>query len=253
MQRVILALVAILTVSACGGSGARPEPSAKERIARTNTELGLGYLQQGERKLAIEKLQRALDADSDYAPAQHSLALAYQEFGQMELAEQHYRIALKLLPLDGGVHNNFGAFLCGQGLFAEGEEQFRVALRDPTYATPATALENAGLCALRVPDLDKAENYLRQALKVDANMSGALLGMARVQFERKQYLNARAYFQRYEVTAQLPAQGLFVAVQVEHLLGDHPAAQRYMTQLYTQFPDSSEAQQIKTLEARFPK
>ena len=253
MRRVILALVAAITVSACGSSALRSEPSAKERVARTNTELGLGYLQQGDRKLAIEKLQRAIDADADYAPAQHSLALAYQEFGQMELAEQHYRIALKLLPQDGGVHNNFGAFLCGQGRFAEGDEQFRVALRDPTYTTPATALENAGLCALRIPDFDKAENYLRQALKVDANMLGSLLGMARLQFERKQYLNARGYLQRYEVTAPLPAQGLFVAVQVEHQLGDSPAAQRYMTQLYTQFPDSSEAQQMKTLEAGFPK
>ena len=253
MRRVIVALIVSFSVSGCGYSAPRSEPSAKERVARTNTELGLGYLQQGERKLAIEKLQRAIDADADYAPAQHSLALAYQEFGQMDLAEQHYRIAMKLLPLDGGIHNNYGAFLCGQGHFAEGEEQFRVALHDPTYATPATALENAGLCALRVPDLDKAENYLRQALKVDANLLGALLGMARVQFDRKQYLNARAYLQRYEVTAPLPAQGLFVAVQIEHQLGDHQAAQRYMTQLYTQFPDSSEAQQIKRLEAGFSK
>ena len=253
MRRVIVVFAVTLAASACGTSATRSEPSAKERVARTNTELGLGYLQQGERKLAIEKLQRALDADAEYAPAQHSLALAYQEFGQMELAEQHYRIALKLLPQDGGVHNNFGAFLCGQGRFVEGEEQFRVALRDPTYATPAAALENAGLCALRVPDIDKAENYLRQALKVDANLLGALLGMARVQFGRKQYLNARGYLQRYEVTAQLPAQGLFMAVQVERQLGDHAAAQAYMTQLYTQFPDSSEAQQIKALEAGFSK
>lgn len=253
MRGVIFALVVGLTATACGSPAPRSEPTAKERIARTNTELGLGYLQQGERKLAIEKLQRAIDADADYAPAQHSLALAYQEFGQMDLAEQHYRIALKLLPKDGAVHNNFGAFLCAQGRFSEGEEHFRAALHDPTYATPATALENAGLCVLRVPDLDKAENYLRQALKVDANMPGALLGMARIQFDRKQYLNARAYIQRYEATAALPAQGLFMAVQIEHQLGDHQAAQRYMAQLYTQFPDSSEAQQMKTLEAGFPK
>ena len=253
MRRVIPTLFLIFAVSACGNSATRSEPSSKERVARTNTELGLGYLQQGDRKLAIEKLQRAIDADADYAPAQHSLALAYQEFGQMELAEKHYRIALKLLPTDGGVHNNFGAFLCGQGRFAEGEEQFQTALRDPTYVTPATALENAGLCALRVPDLDKSENYLRQALKVDANMPGALLGMARVQFARKQYLNARGYLQRHEAIAPLSAQGLFVAVQVEHQLGDDQAARRYMTQLYSQFQDSSEAQQVKALEAEFSK
>ena len=104
MRGVIVAFVLIISVSGCGGyTATHSEPSAKERVARTNTELGLGYLQQGERKLAIEKLQRAIEADADYAPAQHSLALAYQEFGQMDLAEKHYRIALKLLPLDGGI------------------------------------------------------------------------------------------------------------------------------------------------------
>ena len=253
MRGVILAFVATFAVSACGNPATRSEPSAKERIARTNTELGLGYLQQGERKLAIEKLQKAIDADANYAPAHHSLALTYQEFGQMDLAEQHYRIALKLSPQDGGVHNNLGAFLCGLRRFEEGEAQFRAALLDPAYATPATALENAGLCALRIPNHDKAENYLRQALKVDANMLGSLLGMAHVQFQRQQNLNARAYLQRYEAAAPLPPQGLLVAVQVERLLGDHQAAQRYITQLYTRFPDTSEARRAKELEMEAPK
>ena len=244
-------LFAAITLSACSGDKAvqRSEPGSKERIARTNTELGMGYLQQGERKLAIEKLQRAIEADSDYAPAQHGIAIAYQEFGQLELAEKHYRQALKLLPLDGALHNNFGAFLCGQKKYAEGDEQFRAALRDPTYATPQTALENAGLCALDVPDNEKAEQYLRQALKVDANLKGALLGMARLQFARQQYLGTRAYLQRYEALAQLPPQGLFLAIQIERKLGDFDAAKRYTTQLNTHFPDSIEAQQVRELEA----
>lgn len=244
-------LLSALVLSACSGDKAvqRSEPGNKERVSRTNTELGMGYLQQGERKLAIEKLQRAIEADPEYAPAQHGIAIAYQEFGQLDLAEKHYRQALKLLPADGGLRNNFGAFLCGQKKFLEGDEQFKIALRDPTYSTPQTALENAGLCALDVPDYDKAEQYLRQALKVEPKLKGALLGMARIQFSRQQNLGTRAYLQRYEAISSLPAHGLFLAIQIEYRLGNLDAAKGYTVQLYTQYPDSIEAQKIRELEA----
>jgi type IV pilus assembly protein PilF len=252
MQRLILVagglLLTVSLLGACSSKQARQDQENKTRVARTNTELGIGYLQQGERKLAIEKLQKAVEADPDYAPAQHSLALAYQEFGQLELAEKHYRAALKLQPGDGAINNNFGAYLCGQNRFDEADEHFRSALRDPTYRTPQAALENAGLCVLRKPDIDKAEQYLRQALKVDSALPGALLGMARVSFERNQTLNTRAWLQRYEAVGVLPPSGLLIGVQVERRLGDNEAALRYATQLNSRYPDSVEAQQLRNSE-----
>jgi type IV pilus assembly protein PilF len=241
-------LLIVVMLGACASKQAKQEQENKTRVARTNTELGIGYLRQGERKLAIEKLQKAIEADSDYAPAQHSLALAYQEFGQLELAEKHFRVALELQPDDGAVHNNYGAYLCGQNRYDDAEEQFKAALRDPTYRTPQAALENAGLCVLRKPDFDKAEQYLRQALKVEPALPGALLGMARVSFERNQTLNTRAWLQRYEAVAVLPPSALFIGVQVERRLGDNEAARRYAAQLSSRYPDSVEAQQLRNSE-----
>lgn len=246
-------LIACLLASSCSHDDVRKEDDPKARAAKNNVELGIGYLQQGNRKAAIEKLQKALDQEPNYAPAHHSIALAYQEFGQFDLAEQHFRKAVELSPHDGNVLNNFGAFLCNQKRYTEGEEQFRLALRDPTYATPERALENAGMCILRLPDYDKAEQYLRQALRVNDKLPGALLGMARVSYERRQYLPARGYVQRLEALGPLPPQGLWVAVQVEHQLGDHKAAMRYVTELNAQFPDSLEAQEIRDLEAGLSK
>ncbi len=252
MQRLAghLAIVAAITLlSACASSASREDSEAKTRIARTNAELGLGYLQKGDRKTAIEKLLKATEADPNYAPAQHALALAYQEFGQIELAETHFRKAVELLPNDGAIRNNFGAFLCGQKRYAESEEQFKTALRDPTYATPQAALENAGMCMLRVPDLDKAEDYLRQALKIDPKLPGALMGMARVTFERKQVLNTRGWIQRLEAVGALPPEGLLLATQAERRLGDLQRAQTYATMLNSRYPDSEEAQKLRQLDA----
>ena len=251
MQRIArLAVIAVIfTITSCTGSSSRDEPDANTRIARTNTELGVGYLKQGDRKTAIEKLLKAIEADPKYAPAQHSLALAYQDFGQIELAEKHFRKAVDLQPEDGAIRNNFGAFLCSEKRFVESEEQFKAALRDPAYATPQAALENAGLCMLRIPDYDKAETYLRQALKVDANRPGALLGMARVTFERNQTLNTRGWIQRLEAVSELPPQGLLLAVQAERRLGDLQRANTYASLLNGKFPDSEEAQQLRQLDA----
>lgn len=245
----ILLAGAVLALTACTGAPQKSEADTRTRVAQTNTELGMGYLQRGERKLAIDKLQRAIESDPNYAPAQHALALAYQEFGQLELAEAHFRKALKLAPNDGAVNNNFGAFMCGQKQYAQAEEYFKAALRDPTYLTPHAALENLGLCLIRQPDYDKAEQYLRQALKVDANLPGALLGMARITFERNQTLNTRGWLQRYETVGPLPADGLFLAAQVERRLGDAERAQHYASELNERYPDSIEAQQLKQLEA----
>jgi type IV pilus assembly protein PilF len=251
MQRLArgAALTVAILLAACAGSSSRDEPDAKTRLARTNTELGVGYLRQGDRKTAIEKFQKAIEADPKYAPAHHSLAIAYQGFGQIELAETHFRKAVDLLPEDGAIHNNFGAFLCGQQKFVESEEQFKAALRDPAYATPQAALENAGLCMLRIPDYEKAERYLRQALKVDANLPGALLGMARLTFDRNQALNTRGWIQRLESVAPLPPQGLLLAVQAERRLGDMQRANTYAALLNSQFPDSPEAQQLRQADA----
>jgi type IV pilus assembly protein PilF len=90
---------------------------------------------------------------------------------------------------------------------------------------------------------------LRQALKVDAKLPGALLGMARLTFERNQALNTRGWIQRLESVAALPPQGLLLAVQAERRLGDMQRASTYATLLNGQFPDSPEAEQLRQMDA----
>ncbi|REN20808.1 type IV pilus biogenesis/stability protein PilW, partial [Mycobacterium tuberculosis] len=74
-------------------------------------------------------------------------AIAAQRGNDAE-AGQLYAKAAELGPERGDVLNNYGAWLCAHGRPAESLVWFDRALQAPGYTTPASALANAGGCAL---------------------------------------------------------------------------------------------------------
>jgi len=92
--------------------------------------------------------------------------------------------------------------------------------------------------------LDKAERFLRQSLEYDENLAASLLALSRIQYKNGEYLSARAFLQRYEVTADHTEESLLAAFQIERELGDEQAATEYRRQLIQQFPHSEAAQSL---------
>jgi len=223
-------------------SCASMEKSQKKnlRIAQTHVQLGVGYLRQGQHDWALEKLKKALSAMPDYGPAHSTIAFIYSQLGESDLANDHYLTAIELLPDDGGVHNNYGVFLCEQNKLEQADVQFLMAINAPRYDTPELAYENAGTCARRVPNIEKAENYLRAALKRNPRLAVSLFNMAEISFTQKNYLSSRAYIQRFEEVSPHSAKSLWLGIQVERQLGDKTAASSYAKQLQSKFPNSEE-------------
>ena len=210
------------------------------RSANAYVELGLGYLGQGRVEAALETLQKALAVKPDYAEAHSSIALAYGELQENEKAERHYQRALELSPKDGLIQNNYAVFLCSIGKPTEAEVYFLKAIRSRNYPTPAQALENLGVCALQIPDQKKAETYFRKALRVDPRLPMALLKMAQISVNKKNAMSGRAYLTRYQEVSALNAEGLWLGIQVEKVLGDSVAVRDYENRLHRYFPDSQE-------------
>jgi len=235
--RAILLLVIAALLLACTSTETQ---SNNQRIAETNTQLGVGYLQQGRVDASLEKFKKALAAVPDYPQAHSSIALAYERIGDEKLAAKHYKRALDLNPEDGATLNNYAAFLCNTGKTQEAEKLFLQAIKTRGYRTPARAYENLGVCALRIPDYEKAEQYLRRALQLDPRLPTSLLNMARISLEQQNYLSGRGYLQRFQELAPLNADGLWIAIQVEQNLGDTNAVRNYALKLRRQFPDANE-------------
>ena len=89
---------------------------------------------------------------------------------------------------------------------------------------------------------------MRRALAQPAIYPEALIQMAGVSYERSNYLQARAFLQRYLDAAPATAAVLLLGHQIERALADEVAAKEYAVRLGTQFPESPEARILADLE-----
>jgi type IV pilus assembly protein PilF len=251
MKRYFYRVTAAILVFALGACSSMPtgrESQQDSRIAETNIQLGIAYMREGDYETAMKKLQKALEADPDSATANGTLAILYENVGENDLAEKHFKIALRLSPKDPQTHNNYGQYLCRQGEYPRALEQFDIAASDPLYPGLAGSLTNAGICAGKIPDAKKAEAYFRKALDHDQNFAYALLQMANLMFTQGNYLAARGYIQRFDGVSTPGAESLWLGVRIENALGDTSAAGGYALKLRNNFPNSREAESLREWE-----
>jgi type IV pilus assembly protein PilF len=245
MKTVLVAFM-ILLLTGCVTDGDTPPGVDVKQAARINMQLGVDYMRKGQMQLALAKLERAVDQDPELAQARNSLAFCYAKLGEPDKAEQQYRKALVLDPENGNVRNNFGVFLCGQDKASEARRLFMEAARNPNYTTPEAAWTNAGVCALSQKDRETAASDFREALKINPLFGDALSQMANISYQRKDYLRARAFTQRFLAVSQPTPEALWVGLMAERKLGDLNAAHQYERRLKLEFPDSDQAITLKT-------
>lgn len=241
-----LAVLACLGLAACASTQEEAsERNDARKAAELNTQLGREYMTRGQYEVALEKLKKAVTADEGFAPAHTMLAVLYETIGEDDNARRHYEAALRAAPDNGDVNNNYGSFLCRVGDGKGANRYFETALEDPFYRTPAVAMTNAGSCALERGELDQAETYLRQALAYDPNFADALLTLAALNYEREDYLRARAFLQRFEVRGATTAESLMLGYRIETALSNAEMAGQYRNQLIQQFPAAAETLEVQ--------
>jgi len=239
-----LCLSQLACVSNSPNEPVTPPGGTTNQLAIVNTQLGLGYLRNGQLDLAFERLNTATEADPGYAMAHNGLALVYDRLNRPEKAEEQFKIAIDLNPSDSAAMTNYGAFLCQHNRIDEGEEYFKKAVANPLYTKPAMAYSNAGICKLRADDRAGAEVYFRAALKADPRFPIALLNMAQISFDDQAFLAARAYMQRYEEVSNHSPRSLWLGIQIEEMLGDKNAVSSFAMLLKSNYPDSPETQKL---------
>ncbi|MDX1444114.1 MAG: type IV pilus biogenesis/stability protein PilW [Gammaproteobacteria bacterium] len=250
-NRILLLLGIMLGVSGCVSSSGVDENAADIEASRYNTQAAAEYYRQGSIETALEKAEKAIDQDDENADAWMIYGMILASRGNPEdidNAEDAYEEAVSLRPEDPSIRNNYGSFLCGQGEYRDAIEEFISVAKDRRYHKPEAAWTNAGTCAMRIPDYINAEEYLRSALEINREYAPALWQMAQLMLERDKALPARAFLQRLEAMGQLPAEALWLGVQIEKNLNDQAAAQRYADILLRDYPESREA--VMVLEMR---
>jgi type IV pilus assembly protein PilF len=220
-----------------------------ERAAEANTQLGIGYMQQGRYDVAMKKFEKALDHDPKNALAHHYKAELHRRLKQYDQAKDHYEKALDYAPKDSLLLNNYGVFLCEIKDYKGAQEHFSKALTDPLYTSKDQAYENMGLCSLNQGELLKAEQSLRLALQHNPKLPKALFGLAQINYDKREIKAAYGYYSRFLPLSQQTAASLWLGYLLEKERGNHSVAYSYATSLKVKFPDAKETELLRKLES----
>ena len=197
------------------------------KAASYNVQLGLGYLKQGDRPRAKKKLLTALEQEPKSADVNAAIAYYFEQTGEMEQAEKYYIKALALGAHSGAQLNNYGAFLCRQGNYKKAEDYFLKAAGDLHYLHTSGAYENAGLCALSVPDKDKARIFFTKALNQDPSRKMSLYELVKIEVSTGNNSEAYELIQKHPDLVLNDKTLLLLAKEVSEKAGHYDVAVEY--------------------------
>jgi type IV pilus assembly protein PilF len=244
---VLYALTALLagcassqTVDAQGELRTLSDQTDLQKRANIRLQLAIGYFERGQTPVALDEIKQALQINSDFGDAYSLRALIYMNMGENKLAEDNFVRAVKLLPNDPDLANNYGWFLCQSGREKQSIPYFDAALKNRSYQSPAKALHNAGVCSAKLKENQAAENYFLQAFKLDPGNLSTSAHLGKIYYERADYARARFYVGRASKAENVGPDVLWLAIKTEHKLGDRVAEAGLVTQLRRRHPDSPE-------------
>ena len=234
---------ALLTACITTTTGDMGAKASKEEAARLNMDLGIGYLRQGDFEQAIIKLEKSIKDEPDNATAHRALGLAFEELGDLKGAEKEYRVSVQQGPDDADALNQLASFLCLYGDKSDALTLYDRAIKIPLYQNKVMLYTNAGTCA-KDSDLALAEAYLRNALALDPDSAAALFQLGEVTYRRGNYLQARAFIERFVSVTSSTADSLWLSYRVEVAMNNPVLAQSIADQLLRKFPESVAARML---------
>jgi len=198
-------------------------------------------LEEGKTDLVLLELEPLLKDNPNSAHLHGLAGQAYARKEDIPNAEKHYSRAIELSPDDTELLLNYGVFLCQQEKYVDADNAFLRAIRDPDNPYRDIALVNAGICAKKAGELQRAERYFNAALQVNSDSAIALYQLARLSMEVGNPAQARTFMIRYDAIANPTPKSLLLSVLIGDEVGDYNLASRSSEQLMELYPNSPEA------------
>jgi type IV pilus assembly protein PilF len=252
-----LTLAAALTVNllaGCAGTGAvgsspqtelptLSDQTSDQKRAQIRLQLAIGYFEQKQYTVALDEIKQALTSNPNFADAFSVRALIYMDMGETRLADENFQTAMRLAPNNPDLSNNYGWYLCQNERAGESIAYFEAALKNRSYQSPAKALNNAGMCSLKLrtpAGQAAAERYLTQSFQLEPGNPTTNVNLARIYYDKGDFTRARFYVGRVTKEEGVSADTLWLAIRVEHKLADRAVEASLATQLRRRHPNSAE-------------
>lgn len=217
------------------------DETAQRKRARIRVELALGYFEQGKTTIALDEIKQAIAIDPTYSDAFSLRGLIYMRLNDFAVAEDSFKRALSLKPLDSNVLHNLGWLKCQDAQYAQSVAYFQQALANPTYAERAKTYMVQGLCQIKAGSLAEAQASLMKSYEFDAGNPITGYNLANLLFKKNEDMRARFYIRRINNTELANAETLWLGIKIERRLGDQAAMMQLGRQLTKRFAQSPEA------------
>ena len=87
MGRLVILLLIIALAGCSSIEKYKNEQAKNERLVETQVQLGVGYFEQGNYEVTLEKLEKAIEVKPDYGPAHSAIALVYERMQKYDMAD----------------------------------------------------------------------------------------------------------------------------------------------------------------------
>ena len=217
------------------------DESDGSKRAKVRMELAAAYFGRGQMTTALDQVKLAIIANPNQSEAYNLRGLIYANLGDDQLAEESFKRAQQLNPRDTDVMQNFGYYLCQKKRFPEANTLFEQAIAEPKNRDASRTLLTQGVCQGQAGQWPEAEATLLRAYQLDPGNPSTAVNLSEVLYRRGDYERARFYVRRVNALPEVSnAQTLWLAVRIEHRMGNARGAQDFADQLRKRYPDSRE-------------
>ena len=238
---VVLAGV-ILTVPGCitEESGGLPGPAPDEDRVSAQLDLARGYLEQRDWNRAKAPLERALTIDPRNVQAHVLSAVLYSAENETEIAEGHYRTALRLEPENSQALNNYASFLYAQERYEEAASTLEKLVADTAYRARSQAFESLGLAYLKLDRKADARDAFTRALQLNMRLPQSNLRLSELYLQDGELERAQTFFDFHNRLARPSADSLCIGLKLAKAAGNADQEARYQLSLNNMFPEQVE-------------
>lgn len=237
-----LLLLSLLGCSTTNTSGNGGDP---ERALANYIQLGRNYLSEGQRDQARFNLLKALEIDERSPEANNVMALLLETEGDIELAKELYSRALSADRSYSPARMNYARVLYAQEEYGEARTNYQMVAEDVNYRLRPDAFVGLGMSEIRLGNSEAAKDALRRALLLNPNIGPALLEVAEIAYQEREYPLSMEYLEQYERSTVESPRSLVLGIQLSRIFNDVDKEQSYALALRSMFPDSMEARQYQ--------
>ena len=238
-----VALTALLTGCVTEKTGGIPDPASAQTRLEAQLDLARGYLEQGNPERARNALNRAMEIDPRSVETHVLLGVLNATESNWEIAERHFRTALKIDSRDPMALNNYASFLHSRGRYGEAAGYLERLVEDAEYRARSQAYENLGLVQLQLNDLEAAKDSFLRALQLNFAQPQSSLELAQINYDEGDIAAAAAYYDGFRSQAQQTARSLCLGMKIAQQQGETDRMASYALALNNLFPDSPEARE----------